>query len=130
MKFFSFIISQSKLMHSNEPWYQTAVSDFKILKNWKSYPKNIILKKSKKIFRIYQKQEHIWKKPVGCMCEQNFQVDIMKNSRALTFWRPKRSFFTLFFGISVYFQFSNFLRFQLFKKCSWVIFRVVNEKLT
>ena len=42
----------------------------------------------------------------------------------------KGHFFTLIPATSIFSLFSNFVRFQIFKKCSTVIFRALDEKLS
>ena len=59
-----------------------------------------------------------------------FQEDILKNARVLVFLRSKRPFFKLFPAISVFSRFSKFVLFEPFKKCSRVVFRVLEETLT
>ena len=62
-------------------------------------------------------------------CTQ-FQVHILENARVLAFWWSKTAIFTLFPAISAFFQFLKFVLFWLFKKCSRVIFRVLDKKIT
>ena len=63
------------------------------------------------------------------MCTK-FQVDIMENDRILVFWRSKTVIFHAVHGDFRIFPSFIFSRFGPFKKCSRVIFRVLDGKLT
>ena len=72
----------------------------------------------------------MWENPIRCICVQNFKSISWKMTNLWHFEGRKWPFFTLFPGISTFLRFSNFVRFRPFKKCSRVIFRVLDEKLT
>ena len=82
------------------------------------------------ILEFSKKKRNICERALSGVTCTKFQVDILKKAEFCRFEGRKQPFFTLFPAISAFFRFSNFFRFRPFKKCSRVIFRVLDEKLT
>ena len=95
-----------------------------------NHQKLLLSKNCLKVFGIYKKNGIHVKEPCQVYMCTKFHVDVMKNDRVLVFLEFEEAIFHPVLAVSAFSRFSKFVRFGPFKKCSRVIFRVLDEKLT